>query len=98
MKRMYGNIKSCTSVQGQRFTFLTSHVGVRQGENLSPLLLSLYVNDMERFLIQKGNKFLDFNMDICEQYLKSLVRMYVDDIQSFSLTLLRTYKKPFFIN
>ena len=35
------------------------NVGVRQGENLSPFLFSLYINDLESFL--QSNEMVGFN-------------------------------------
>jgi len=84
IRSMYNNIKSCVFSGGQQSEFFCSYVGVRQGENLSPLLFSLYVNDLEQFLHQKGNDYITFNMDICEQYLKLLVLMYADDTVIFA--------------
>ena len=43
-------------------TFFESHVGLRQGENVSPILFALLLNDMEIFFTeQKWNtlKFID---------------------------------------
>ena len=43
-----------------RMICLNCNVGVRQGENLSPLLFSLYLNDLEEFLASKrvgGKRF-----------------------------------------
>lgn len=34
--------------------FLNCNVGVRQGENLSPFLFSVYISDLEKHLIEKG--------------------------------------------
>ena len=39
----------------------------------------LYINDLERYLLQNGSNYVDFNIDICEGYLKLLVLMYADD-------------------
>ena len=59
---MYKSIKSCVMANGMQSEFFESHVGVRQGENLSPLLFALFLNDMETFFTdQRWNtlKFID---------------------------------------
>ena len=59
---MYKSIKSCVMANGIQLEFFESHVGQRQGENLSPLLFALFPNDMETFFTeQKWNtlKFID---------------------------------------
>ena len=76
---MYNNIKSGVFVNGEQSDFFVSNVGVRQGENLSPLSFSLYINDLARYLLQNRSNYAEFNIDICERYLKLLVLMYADD-------------------
>jgi len=44
---MYKSIKSCVMNNGVQSEYFGSHVGLRQGENLSPLLFVLFLNDME---------------------------------------------------
>ena len=59
---MYKSIKSCVMANGMQSEFFESHVGLRQGENLSPLLFALFLNDMDTFFTeQKWNtlKFID---------------------------------------
>ena len=59
---MYKSIKSCVMANGMQSEFFESHVGLRQGENVSPLLFELVLNDMETFFTdQKWNmlKFID---------------------------------------
>ena len=52
IKSMYANIKSRVSNDGMMSDFFPSEVGVRQGENLSPILFALFVNDLQNFLIK----------------------------------------------
>ena len=47
---MYANIKSCVTVNGQDSQFFNNNRGVRQGDNLSPVLFSLFLNDFEDHL------------------------------------------------
>jgi len=52
---MYSNIKSCIFLNGEKSPFFGCNCGVRQGENLSPVLFSLFLNDLEAFLVNRGN-------------------------------------------
>ena len=53
---MYKSIKSCVMDSGIQSDFFESHVGVRQGENLSPLLFALFLGDLDTFFSkQKGD-------------------------------------------
>ena len=45
---MYQGIKSCVSAHNTLTDYFSCCVGVRQGEHLSPLLFSLFVNDRAR--------------------------------------------------
>jgi hypothetical protein len=47
---LYGNAKSCVSKEGKLSDFFSCSVGVRQGENLSPLLFAIFLHDLEDFL------------------------------------------------
>ena len=51
LQNMYANIKSCVTVNGQDSHFFTSNRGVRQGDNLSPVIFSLFLNDLEDHLL-----------------------------------------------
>lgn len=41
-------------MNGRYPTFFSFNVGVRQGENLSPFLFSLYINDLKNYLVEKN--------------------------------------------
>ena len=47
---MYQGIKSCVSFNGTQSSFFPCLRGVRQGENLSPVLFALFLNDLEDFM------------------------------------------------
>ena len=59
--------------------FVASLKGVRQGENLSPLLFTLFINDLEDFLLEHGCSFLNLSNETLDNYVKLLVLMYADD-------------------
>ena len=46
---MYKTAKSCVTSDGQIFYTFPCLVGVRQGENLSPLLFFIYLGDLQLF-------------------------------------------------
>lgn len=48
IKNMYADIKSKTTVNAMSSTFFNCNAGVRRGENLSPFLFSLYINELEK--------------------------------------------------
>ena len=85
---MYKSIKSCVIVNGEQSSFFDCNSGVRQGENLSPILFALFLNDLESFMNSSGlhgvcltehNKRNDAIV-----YLKLLLLLYADDTVIFS--------------
>ena len=78
---MYKSIKSCIRLNGQETSFFPCDIGLRQGENLSPLLFSLFLNDLEMYLInnQCDGITIDYADDDIFVFLKLLILLYADD-------------------
>ena len=79
IRNMYKDIKSCISSENDMSDFFSCNCGVRQGENLSPILFSLFLNDLEDFLNKQGNEGLKFENPDLNIILKILVLLYADD-------------------
>ena len=54
IKNILKDVKSCISLNGELSNFFMCEKGIRQGENLSPLLFSIFLNDVEQFLCDKN--------------------------------------------
>ena len=76
---MYRNIKSCVSFNGNVSEYFFSFNGVRQGENLSPFLFALFINDLEKFLINFGCNPIEIPGADIQTFLKLLITLYADD-------------------
>ena len=85
---MYQNIKSCIGVNVIHSRFFASLCGVCQGENLSPLLFALYLNDLEPYLTGNGCKGISVhNSDGgVFMYFKIVVLFYANDTVLFAET------------
>ena len=95
IKNMYQTAKSCVMVDDEKSDFYQMSMGIRQGENLSPILFSLFLNDMKSYLkdeftglkspaedareSQMNEKFVD-----C--FLNLFVLLYADDSVIFAET------------
>ena len=78
IQSMYSNIKSRVKYDNIISDEFSSFLGVRQGECLSPFLFSIYLNDLENDLMQKGAEGFDIGM------LKLYLLLYADDIVVFA--------------
>ena len=82
---LYKNIKSSIKYSGKQSAFFLSHRGVPQGENLSPVLFCLFLNDLEDYL--RNNNYTGIKLDLPENdvdmFLKIFVLLYADDTVIF---------------
>ena len=81
---MYEKAKSCVASNGLSFTCI---IGVRQGENLSPLLFAIFLNDFRGFLAERVDGLTDLESDMStladneefEIFQRLFVLLYADD-------------------
>ena len=78
---MYQNIKSCVSVGGENSLFFTSNCGVRQGDNLSPVLFSMFLNDLEDHMMSDRVNGISVacDNDQITYFMKIYILLYADD-------------------
>ena len=70
---LYSNTESCVSLNGFQTEWFNCTNGVRQGDNLSPTLFSIFINDLANE-IKEANRGIPVNDDnIC-------LLLYADDI------------------
>ena len=81
IKNIYNNIKSCITINNNNSNFFHSNCGIRQGENLSPILFSLFLNDLENHLIKAGNHGIKFTdpSDELNTLFQIITLLYADD-------------------
>ena len=78
IKTMYASVKSRVKFRNQLGNEFYCSLGVRQGECLSPLLFSLFLNDIEDQFITSGLDGIDIDM------FKIFMLLYADDIVVFA--------------
>ena len=84
---LYHNAKSCVKSNGKMTDYFSCDVVVRQGENLSPLLFSIFLNDFEPYISRHydglktiaGDVNLFLSDEDTEYFLKICVFLYADD-------------------
>ena len=88
IQNLYKDIKSQIIANGASSAYFLCLNGVRQGENLSPILFSIFLNDLSHFLRTQQVKEITINENSHEisVNLKILLLLYADDTLLFSST------------
>ena len=90
---IYSKAKSCVQWQSSLSSHFTCSLGVRQGENLSPLLFSIYLNDLKEFLndrtsglesIKKEAEKCLIDQKALEELFQLFILLYADDTVIFA--------------
>ena len=81
---MYSSIKSYVKISGKCSKLFLCSRGLRQGLNLSPLLFSLYLNDLEHFITTRNDKIIEIYDADLDILVKMLVLLYADDTVIFA--------------
>ena len=74
---MYCNIKSCIVFNKCKSDYFACDNGIRQGENLSPFLFSLFLNDLETFLEAKNITGLESISNDLENQLNIYLKLFI---------------------
>ena len=56
---LYANVKSCVRIGNSKSTSFSSNIGVHRGENLSPVLFTIFLNDLSEFITHAYNGLND---------------------------------------
>jgi hypothetical protein len=81
IQNMYEGAKSCVKADGKLSEFFKCTAGVRQGENLSPILFAIYLNDFQAFISEHSAGLKDFESALEEfsTFARLCVLLYADD-------------------
>ena len=84
-RSMYSQLKSCVKVNNGLTQFFDCHIGTRQGCVSSPIIFSLFINDLISYLRTE----CDWGIFVTDQIEDIIGLLFADDVASFSDTIVR---------
>ena len=79
IKNIYQGAKSCVKTGNKVSAYFCCNIGVRQGENLSPLLFAIYLNDLEEHFKAKSKGVAPIGSGEETGLLRLFTLLYADD-------------------
>ena len=80
IRNMYASIKAKVQSNVGISKLFLSFSGVRQGESLSPFLFAIFINDLEKFMEEKGFDPIEIGGDCrLNNLLKLFIILYADN-------------------
>ena len=89
IKSLYANLKSCVKTTKGLTDYFHCSIGTRQGCKCSPVIFSLFINDLVSYLRQECN----YGIFVSEDTDELIALMYADDIANFADTVARLQKQ-----
>ena len=89
LKSIYDKVKACVKYRGDISDFFNCPVGLRQGCNLSPVLFSLFINELDAVITESGCHGIQLHPDTINIFLL----MFADDVALLGDTLSDLQKK-----
>ena len=80
LRAIYESVKPCVRVNGRLSDYIDSHMGVKQGEPLSPLLFIFFIDDLTKSLKDVTQDYITLND------LQIYLLLLADDTVLFSET------------
>ena len=77
IRDMYSTVKSCVKNGNLLSDFFDYTIGLRQGETISPILVSLFLEDVQLFLLENPNSGITINE------LSIIILLFADDMVIF---------------
>ena len=84
-KSMYSQLKSCVKVKNSLSQFFECSIGTRSGCLSSPIIFSLFINDLILYLRAVSDRGIFISNDIKDV----IALMFADDVACFSDTIIR---------